>query len=185
MENQDRKAFADCIQALAAAFRTETSPALFESYWMGLDDLPLNAVLAAVKQAARKCRFMPVPAELRELAGAGGQAAVLDAWQAVVGAIRSVGHYRSVDFGPVVNAVVRNLGGWRRLCDADSDELHSFLRKDFERIYATTAQRPPESLDSRPLLGEHGGDPVRVAIGPVEERRMLNGSGRHELEPVH
>jgi hypothetical protein len=61
----DREKFTIGLRALAAAFRTEVTEALIEGYWLGLEDIELALVGAAMRRALRECRFMPTPAELR------------------------------------------------------------------------------------------------------------------------
>ena len=185
MRSGDRDRFLELISALAASFRTEATEPLLMGYWIGLQDMAIEDFERAATKAIATCRFMPVPAELRDLAGTGQAIAAMDAWQAVIGAMRSVGRYRGVDFGPLVNAVIRNLGGWTRLCNTDSDELHSFTRKDFERVYATMSARPVEHLSGEHFPATLDDAPViRVAIGPAESKRMLNGGGHAKLAPV-
>ena len=180
----DRKEFATLVQTLGAAFGVEPSAPMLEAYWLALEDLGIAEVRRMVGAALRGGERMPPPATLRKLGGESQATAALDAWQAVVEAIRKHGHYRSVDFGPVVNTVVRQLGGWRQICATESDQLHNFVRREFERIYLATAQRPVEHLSTSPLLGEfaHQGV-VRVAIGATASRPQLESAKRPELPP--
>ncbi len=68
MEESDRPRFALAIEAMAATFRAEATPALLLGYWMGLGDLPLDDVHTAIGKAIRECEFMPTVARLRILA---------------------------------------------------------------------------------------------------------------------
>lgn len=178
MDERDKQpggAFEHLMLALGATFRVEVTAALRVGYWMGLRDLPLAAVQEAVAKAMATSRFMPTPRDLRDLAGVMGadQRAIL-AWNAVKRAIREVGSYRSVDFDdPVVNAAVRSLGGWPRLCGTDSEEMDRFIARDFQRLYRELSALQPHQDLTRYLPGvfESGGDltlaeaPARVACG--------------------
>lgn len=178
MQDRDREAFLAAINTLCGTFRVEATEALLDGYWLALEDVEAGAVKAAVGRALRTCERMPAPADLRKLIGESGAVAAMDAWDAVVRAIRSLGSHRTVDFGLVVNATVRNLGGWRQICMTDSDELHSFVRKRFEETFTAMSQRPAEHLSGAPLAGELDPTPVRVAIGQAKKAPMLDGSGR-------
>lgn len=178
MDERDKQPggpFDNLMLALGATFRVEVTAPLRVGYWMGLRDLPLAAVQEAVAKAMASSRFMPTPRDLRDLAGvmSADQRAIL-AWNAVKRAIREVGSYRSVDFDDgVVNAVVRTLGGWSRLCGADSEELDRFVAREFQRLYRElSALQPPQDLTRYlPGIFESGGDltlsepPARVACG--------------------
>lgn len=68
MGENDRPAFTLSIEAMAATFRQEVTPALLLGYWLGLGDLDLAAVQRAIGAGIRECEFMPTVAKLRELA---------------------------------------------------------------------------------------------------------------------
>ncbi len=157
MQSEDKKRFTSLIQALAAQFRIETSEALFEGYWMALDDLSLADVERSVRAAIRGCERMPAGSELRRLAGemTTGSRAV-QAWGAMVKAIGQHGGYRSVDFDDVViNATIRNLGGWQKLCQTEEQELQKWVRKDFERIYSALTTSGITEEQAQHLVGVH------------------------------
>lgn len=71
MDDGDKRAFAETIQALAVNFRQEATTPLLQAMWMGLEDLPMPAFLVGAKRALREAEFMPTVAELRKLAGHG------------------------------------------------------------------------------------------------------------------
>ncbi len=155
MEKSDKQKFATLIQALAAGFRTEPTPALLESYWLGLCDMDFEAIQTAVITSIRTCKFMPAASELRQ-AGSGVDMALaaVTAWRAVRAAVQSAGSYRSVDFGPLVNATIRLLGGWARVCNEEPDQSEVWLKKEFERLYGHLAASGGR-IDGAPLKGIH------------------------------
>lgn len=157
MEARDRAQFAMALQALAATFRVEPTEPLLEGYWRALRDLPMDAVERAVDTAIRQCQHMPRGVELRQLSGemSNGVRAV-HAWSVLQKAIGQHGAYRSVDFDdPVLNATVRNLGGWQKLCATSTEEFEKWTRKDFERIYSALCASGITEEQAKYLPGAH------------------------------
>ncbi len=155
MEKHDAERFGELITALAAAFGREADQATQLGYWLGLKDLPLDAVEHAIMQAMRECEHMPRPVELRRGAGHIGtpERAVI-AFGAVSKAIRAHGHRPSIDFDDkLINAAVRNLGGWGHVCALPSEEFEKWWRKDFERVYSALCQAGASADACRALPG--------------------------------
>lgn len=131
----------ECVTILAEAWRQKITPMTVRTYELGLSDLDINAVNRGVFAAIRECQFMPSVHELRKLAGAAetqinAKDRPLLAWQAVRGAFSKVGAYDSPEFDDaVINATIRELGGWPQLCDTPSDEMH-WLEKRFCATYS-------------------------------------------------
>lgn len=161
------------MAALSETFGRALTDGAVEGYRLALDDLSDGQMRTAVAGALRALRFMPTPAELRDFAGAGGKADALLAWDAVRAAIRKHSYTVSLDFGPLVNAVVRNMGGIKRLDEMPTAELDVWGKKEFERVYGLLATQVPERLNGSPLAGHFGGEPVRVAIAGVAPVRQL------------
>ena len=163
----DRKTFMTSMALLGAAFDRKISDPLLEGYWIALEPMTDAELAAATKRALAECRFMPAPAELLALAGHGRNidADAAEAWEAVRRAIDEHDYTASVDFGPLVNAVVRNLGGWDRLCRLDLEALNVWARKEFERIYGAFSPKDPASLNGEPHVGAFEGRPIPIRIG--------------------
>lgn len=185
MQRSDEPVFADLIEGLAVTFKAKVSKALLSGYWLGLSDLPIEQVKQACVRALVDCKFMPVPRELRDLAGIMGpeQRAII-AWASVKRAIASVGSYRSVDFDdPTINAVIRSLGGWPRVCGTDSEELDKWTSKEFQRLYRELSGLRLSDDMTRSLKGifEASGEltekrePTRVVTGlaPAQEAAIV------------
>lgn len=162
-----REKFATSLAVIAAAFNREMVPAAIEGYWIALQGLTEDDLAVATKRSLAECRFMPAPAELLALAGRGRnvETEAAEAWEAVRRAVDEHDYTDSVDFGPLVNAVVRNLGGWDRLCRLDLEALNVWARKEFERIYAAFSPKDPGSLNSDPHFGAFKGRPIPIRIG--------------------
>ncbi len=157
MRSTDKARFLGVMNALAAAFRVEATEPLLDAYWLALEDLDADVVSAAARRAMQQSQFMPAPSELRRLAGDLPLATrALHAWDSVVRTIGRHGAYLSVDFDdPIVNATVRNLGGWTRLCRTDSDEFDTWTKKEFQRVYVALASSGVSAEAAQYLPGLH------------------------------
>lgn len=177
-----RQAVIKAMAVLTTAFNRENSPTLTEAYQIALGKLSPGEVASAMERALSECKFMPTPAEFLALAGRTPRDIAAEAtlaWDAVRKAMDGLDVYGNPDFGPVVNAVVRNLGGWVYLCEQKLSELE-WRRKDFERVYRLWAEKDPSLLpDGAPLIGQWGHAPVtriviaglplqQAALAPVE-----------------
>jgi hypothetical protein len=154
-EQAKKREVATLVAALAEAFGREASPATHLGYWLGLQDLPIEAIRLAVSSALRRCKFMPSPAELREMAGEGdSKSRAQAAWLELEETVRVVGGYRSVDFEDrTINAAVRSLGGWERICLLSAEEFDKWLRKDFLACYEALDRSGVSEEASAPLVG--------------------------------
>lgn len=192
MHSSERAEFVNVISAMAATFGREGSEALLTGYWMGLSDLSVQAVKSAAHAAIHHCKFMPVPAELRQLAGELLPAdRAVKAWQAVIAAVRRHGYYQTVDFDdPLTNATLRNLWhDWSAFDDALEAQDEHWLRKEFERVYQSLVRSSVNADAARPLVGwfektnrmnghiEAVRPPVRIACD-LPPCKVLGGQSR-------
>ncbi len=196
MQERDKERFLTSMSQLAATCQAEVSEALMGGYWIALSDLPIGDVEAAIGRAMRSSRFMPRPVELRELTGEVTPAArAVHAWQAVKKAIREHGAYASVDFEDrAVNAALRSLGGWLRICSSESEELDKWTRKDFEKLYAAFATSGVTEDSSRYLPGTHEGENTGKGLSATKVVRiatqqpqapLLNGHNKRRELPAN
>lgn len=186
----DARQFAGLMGALASCFGREADAAFLMGYELGLQDLPIADISAAVSRAITTGKFMPTVAELREYAGVlAPQARAVKAWEALAEA--SLNPYHSVDFDdPVINATVRNIGGWQYVCSIDDrKEFEVFLRQKFEKVYVALYQSGISSEQCRPLVGlfdESNGvhgygvkEPLRITTGlPTPAVRISKSEDR-------
>jgi len=173
----NRERFVAAMAMLSGVFNRQLSDEAVEGYWLVLKAVPMDDLARATRKALAECRFMPTPAELLELSGCGGPRALVAevavAWGAVRAAMDRHDYTTSVDFGPLVNAVVHNLGGWVQLCAASIPELE-WRRKKFEEVYAAFKAKPIGELPSSTFCrGSFGGAPVSIAIGGVLPPKMI------------
>lgn len=191
--------FEQLILALAASFGREADEALITGYWLGLQSLGIERIRHAVSRAIAECEFMPKPVELRRLAGdLSPKVRAVKSWDCFEQAMRSIGAYSSVDFeDPILNATVRNLGGWPYLCQRETEELNRFIRPRFEAVYAALFESGVGVDAAGYLIGlseqqnsAQGFEveaPVEVAaIAPVpdEHRRVKQGTATGFLEKI-
>lgn len=163
----NREAFATALAVLGSTFDRKLSGSAIDGYWIALSGLTETEFAAATKRALMECRFMPSPSELLACSGRSRNVAAdaNEAWEAVRSAIDQHDYTTSVDFGSLVNAIIRNMGGWLRLCDLGRDALDVWSRKDFERLFVEFAAKDPATLRGDPHGGKFGGAPVRIEIG--------------------
>ena len=162
MTDDDKPRFSDALTALGVVCGQQVNKVTLQAYWHFLSDMELAAFLGAVETAGRTLKFFPKPAELRELGGESIKAETAEAWGAVMDAKRRHDYTTSVNFGPLVNAVIANMGGWLRLCDRTLDEL-VWDRKKFEELYAAFRTKVPSNAPAF-LRGAFGSVVVPVAI---------------------
>lgn len=168
---------AAAITLLAEGFGRQATPVTFRAYIAGLEGLPVEAIEAGVNRALRESKFMPSPAELRELAGElKGQDRAVRAWLAFERAVTEHGGYRTVSFDDVViNAVVRSLGGWEHVCSMDAQEFDTFLRKKFLDAYQSLYAGGVGEEEAAPLPGIFDRENARLGHERQEIRQVVTG----------
>ena len=188
-----REAFVVVMTMLGETYRVTLTDAMLDGYWLVLEGLGETELKAAARAAlARPSGFMPSPGELLAFVRPPRNAAadVINAWQVVRKAIDKYDwNVGSIDFGPLVNAVIRNLGGWDTLCKATLPELDNpgWLRKRFEEVYSLLCTSDSQSLNGEPLAGNLPPlwqDPLHVIV-PVdgsEPRKRLEATGANEAK---
>lgn len=194
MEASDRNEFSTVMRLLAATYDKEATMDVIEAYWGALKDLPLADIQHASQTARMRMEWMPRPAHLRKLAGdvePDHRAAI--AWQAVRQALSQHGTYQSVNFDdPVINATIRNLGGWVELGQKDEKDFEVWTRKEFERIYQAIYSSGVTEEAAAYLVGitEHQNQgryevippvKVRLSLPPPRVRRLTSGKVSKEI----
>lgn len=183
MSPKERIEFGKVIMALAALYGREVDEALLLGYEMGLGDMPLDAIRKAATRASRESRFMPTPAELRQLSGDLTPAARATlAWTAADKAVRRIGAYATVQFDdPVTNACIVRMGGWVKFCDLPLDQL-GYAQRDFEKLYVALMQNGFHEADASPLIGiidadngRDGYEKIQVALIACDLPRLRDG----------
>lgn len=180
-----KQAVATALGMLAPVFRFEVTEMAAEAYRIGLEGLSYDEIGNAAARAIRECKFMPVPAEMRALVGRTETRDLKHegeiAWAAVRSAVDEIDYMASeVDFGPHVNACIRQLGGWDVLLRALLEDLNVWKRKEFLRLYEVFAEKPIGDV-GRPLDGPEDGrayKPRQIAIAGIPSQPQP------QLEPI-
>lgn len=185
MTDAEEKRFTTLIRALVESFGAKYTDGMLMGYRLGLDGIPLEDIERGVQRALKECKFMPKPVELRDMSGVTPLAvkAAL-AWTAVKKAVHSLSAYGSPDFeDPVVNAVIRNMGGWVQFCGRDSDTFETFTRKDFERLFVLFAPNGVSQAAGQHLVGIHSSErPKLVPVGYEVQRALPTNGQRQAIE---
>jgi hypothetical protein len=193
VDNLNRRKLVDALTALAEVFDKKASELMINAYLAALADVPADQVIMACSRAVKECRWLPKPVELRELSGElAPQNRATIAWEAFARAARDP--YHSVDFDdPIVNATVRNLGGWIHLTSIDGmTEFEVFLRKRFETTYVSLYRSGVSPEQAAPLVGIFDQEnqlagygvrtPLRIATGlPPAAVRITAAAKREPL----
>lgn len=120
------------------------SDAKAELYFEALRDLSLDAVVLGLNRAVQRCKFMPLPAEIRTLAIGDSEDHAEAAWMLLRGAFNSVGSYTSlvVSDPALGEAIVACFGSWPQACASElTPEMWASKRKEFGRIYRVLLDR--------------------------------------------
>lgn len=177
------------VTALAEVFNRQLSAPAIGAYVRAIEGLPDEQLRAALDNAAKTLRFMPAPAELREMAGVlSDKDRAIQAWDEVLRAV-PMGPYRHIDFEDgTINATIRNLGGWPNfLMGFDTAENEGWTRQRFVKAYESLAKGRLTGDVVLPLPGLSqvdcvGGElvapqPVRIAMSKPSpsDRPRLKG----------
>lgn len=145
------------LEGLAAYFDKPLNEIQSEIYVAGLEDLPLDTVLAAITQWVKTGRpFMPKVSELRELVVGTETDQAEHVWQQLHEAKRRAGAYASlvVSDAALATTVEALWGSWPAACAEDlSPEMWAARRKEFGRVYRV--ERLRAAPGPRHLVGLH------------------------------
>jgi hypothetical protein len=134
-----------------------------------LDDLTDDEFCTALKRFSRESKEFPSPAAVRGFAGTVGLSdndRATIAWSKVRESIRKVGGYSTVTFDdPIINAAIRDMGGWVMLCETDSVDM-KWREQDFRRIYGAIAKAGIG--DASPLAGICERTNAKLGYAPQE-----------------
>lgn len=180
MIEDDRARFAKALNGLAATFRVTLDEGAFDGYWIALEDLPVEAVEAGIREALLCSRFMPPPSEIRAAAGVPGvDQMAAEAWETIVSAPKT--GEKLVFQDGVTARCIEILGGWASLTNLDDQGFNVWARKEFLRLYPLLSKagaHHPRRVAGWLDLGE-----ARIAapyLGPLasDDVPKLSGSDR-------
>lgn len=177
MVEQDRQGFHKQLAALATIFDKEVSPLLLDTYFAALEDLPFDAVIAAIGRAAQANRFFPRPVELREAVEGSAEDRASVAWATFLVAAGN-GGYASVQFvdpstAVAMDATFESWPGACRLLHAADEPMVAHYRKAFIAAYQAarkagrTAELYRAGQSELSLRGGEWKDRMPVLVQPV------------------
>jgi len=152
--------FVNGIALMTASIGKPMPDQQVEAWYLILGELTVDQLRRGIIETIRHHQFAGFPPVGTILANAGATTTVADeailAWASVRDAIGRVGAYDSADFGPTVNAVIRDLGGWPTICDTLTADLQ-WVEKRFcgaYRAFSATSRIPDEMTRHLPGLSE-------------------------------
>lgn len=151
---------AHALALLFEAFNRQPTALTFAAFDVALQGIEPDLVERACRLSLHRCRFMPAPAELREIALTDGTTYETVSQRAFVTLQRAAQRYgpdRSVCFQDgAINAAIRRLGGWPRVASLEAGEFDKWFRKDFTETYARILRDgcDPQELAYHPGLTE-------------------------------
>ena len=184
MDDSARPAFARALLAIGEVYSKKISAQQAELYWAilkgyAIEDIEAGAHLHMSDPDGGQ--YMPKPADIiRQIGGSGDTQAML-AWSKVERATRVVGSYSSVAFDDwKIHAVIRDMGGWIKLCETKVDDL-PFRAREFEKRYRGYRTEQPYShkcigrSEAHNLpLGHHDEGDLPTMVGDQERARLLD-----------
>lgn len=176
MENKDRPVFAAAIGALMELHGKTPSESMLDLYWESLKQLSVNDFKVAIGKVARECKFMPKPVEIIEAIERSTKITAAMQWAHVRNMMYKIDIYGSPDFGPLVNAVLHALGGWKVLCWKSLPDL-VWYQKDFERLYTEFGAKDLSGLRTDGHVGEFGKPPTWCALEGTQKPPTMLPSG--------
>lgn len=188
MTNDEAADFCARLTALAELFNAKLSEAAQVMYFEALRDLASADLVTAMSKAAKMCKFMPKPIELREFAVGNIEELALQAWNGYKQAAKIGGSLRSlICDGVLAFALENTFGSWPDACGLElSPEMWASKRKEFTQNYRIAMLRDPDPPNrllrgtgviddkwNRPLLIDLDGSVMAASI--QETRDELTG----------
>jgi hypothetical protein len=146
------------LMALGELFNAKLSEAAQMLYFDALADLEIADVVCGMTEAAKSCKFMPKPIEIRERATSSVEDDADEQWELLKSNSRSLGAYDREWRDDVSETAVATLyaifGDWANFCLWDlSHEMWAAKRKEFVRSYVRRRQSEQREL-MQARLGE-------------------------------
>jgi len=145
MTDDDFAPFAQNLAVAAEVLDAPLSELRIRGYYEALKDLPLEAVLLALKHALRDATWLPKPADLRRTIEGESEDRAAEAWGQLLSAIRRVGTYGNPALclpPPVMQAMRDTFGSWAEACAMSTEGPERLgYQKRFTQAYQATERR--------------------------------------------
>lgn len=169
MAPSDKPEFLRVLNGLASIKRVDLTPEALDLWWSAHADWEIEDFRAAASQLVKTCQFMPSPKDFEELRKAARPTSG-EAWVKALDHASS-GNYRvQGNMGePLIDRVVRALGGYQVIAMCSDDKL-GFLERRFCEHYESMS----DAEDMREALPQIAGPPqTRKLSGPKQAAQML------------
>ena len=185
MTPSQRSSAGECERLLKAFLEVQRIRVTPDSLRMWLDalgDLTPEQLQLCLRRFNREGGEFPNPAAVRKFAG-DGEASIDDrallAWASVRRSISRVGAYESIEFDDrIINAAIRNMGGWINLCDMTPEDA-TWREKEFVAAYKAIIRTGIG--DGAPLNGINATANGRLGHKPAMPRRITTGLAPHQI----
>jgi hypothetical protein len=138
MDKNDMPRFGELMAWLAQTYNNHISHIDVENYWRFFKSYPLRSVEQAIINYCRSPdghAFMPKPGEIISYIEGSSFSQATQAWTKVMKAVKRLGVYTTVVFDdPLIHAVLYDMGGWIKLCEAKEKDT-PFVAREFEKRY--------------------------------------------------
>lgn len=155
MQPIEREAFGKMLITIGQLYGKQVNTELVRLYWKALECFTWEEVRRAFELHivdADTGQFMPKPADIIRALDGSMESKRLQAWTKVEQAIRLIGPYRSVVFDdPIIHAVLGEMGGWIKICNASEKEL-PFVAKEFQSRFNAYRYKAPSTYP-KSLIG--------------------------------
>lgn len=155
MREEEKPQFAVLITGIGEMYDKSFNPFLLELYWNVLKSYSFEEVKNGVNRYLANAdvgMFFPKPADIIAVIEGDSKTKALLAWTKVMSAIKMVGMYNSIVFDDaLIHAVIRDMGGWQKLCITKNDDF-SFVGKEFQNRYRWFVNQKPTCHPSH-LIG--------------------------------
>jgi len=136
---EEKKEFLEIITGLCDVYDKQLSKQGMRFYLQMLEEYDFAAVKRALyrylKNASGSGSFFPKPADIIALIEGDPADRAEEAWAEVLQALERIGTWKSIKFrDPIINAVIKELGGWMYLGEKTTQELE-YLHHQFVKLY--------------------------------------------------
>jgi len=189
METIERASLYKIVSDVMGYYKQDASEFTLQVWWEACKNYDLEQVSKALTAHATdpdRGQFAPKVADIvRQLSGTSTERAAI-AWGKVYEAMQRVGAYTDVVYDdPVIHAVIKDMGGWPKLCRAESENI-GYLQHKFCETYRVYANRGGFDYPKY-LIGDRSPDgdylkrglkiPAPVPIGNKEQARIVYKNG--------
>jgi hypothetical protein len=135
MERSQSEALFSMLEAISKMKNREMTVEIFKLWLVAMEGYPFEEIKSAFNRYIQTEKGMPEPVDIVKILRGSGEDLTLSALIKVEEAMRVHGGYATVVFDdPIIHAVIRQLGGWVRLCSLP-EEKFVWWRKDFKERY--------------------------------------------------